>query len=75
MGRPGAGRGVHRVDPRHVRSDDSPRERRRLRQLRPRGGRRPEAAYRENYDRSVEVKNKWDLENLFQLNHNVEPTK
>jgi FAD/FMN-containing dehydrogenase len=33
------------------------------------------AAYRENYDRLVEVKNEWDPENLFRLNHNVEPTK
>ena len=32
------------------------------------------AAYRENYDRLVEVKNAWDPENLFRLNHNVEPT-
>jgi len=32
------------------------------------------AAYRENYDRLVEVKNAWDPENLFHLNHNVEPT-
>lgn len=34
-----------------------------------------QAAYRENYDRLVEVKNKWDPENLFRLNHNVEPTR
>jgi FAD/FMN-containing dehydrogenase len=34
-----------------------------------------QAAYRENYDRLVEVKNEWDSENLFRLNHNVEPTK
>ncbi|MFD1600923.1 FAD-binding oxidoreductase [Halobellus rarus] len=33
-----------------------------------------QAAYRENYDRLVEVKNQWDPENLFRLNHNVEPT-
>jgi FAD/FMN-containing dehydrogenase len=33
-----------------------------------------QAAYRENYDRMVEVKTKWDPENVFQLNHNVEPT-
>jgi FAD/FMN-containing dehydrogenase len=33
-----------------------------------------QAAYRENYDRLVEVKNEWDPENLFRLNHNVEPT-
>ena len=34
-----------------------------------------QAAYRENYDRLVKVKNKWDPENLFRLNHNIEPTK
>ena len=34
-----------------------------------------QAAYRENYARLVEVKNAWDPENLFRLNHNVEPTK
>jgi len=34
----------------------------------------PDAAYRENYDRLVEVKNEWDPENVFRLNHNVEPT-
>ena len=34
-----------------------------------------QAAYRENYDRLVGVKNSWDPENLFRLNHNVEPTK
>ncbi len=33
-----------------------------------------QAAYRENYDRLVEIKNKWDPENLFRLNHNVKPT-
>ncbi len=33
-----------------------------------------QAAYRENYDRLVEVKNKCDPENLFRLNHNVIPT-
>ncbi|MDS0282359.1 FAD-binding oxidoreductase [Haloarcula onubensis] len=31
------------------------------------------AAYRENYDRLVEVKTDWDPENVFRLNHNVEP--
>ena len=34
-----------------------------------------QAAYRENYDRLVAVKNEWDPENVFRLNHNVEPTK
>jgi FAD/FMN-containing dehydrogenase len=33
-----------------------------------------QAAYRENYDRLVEVKDEWDPDNLFRLNHNVEPT-
>jgi len=32
------------------------------------------AAYRENYDRLVEVKTEWDPENRFRLNHNIEPT-
>jgi len=34
-----------------------------------------QAAYRENDDRSVEVKNEWDPENVFRLNHDVEPHK
>ena len=34
-----------------------------------------QAAYRDNYDRLVEVKNAWDPENLFRLNHNVEPNR
>ncbi|MFC7133204.1 MULTISPECIES: FAD-binding oxidoreductase [Salinibaculum] len=34
-----------------------------------------QAAYRENYERLVEVKNEWDPENVFRLNHNVEPTQ
>ncbi|SFB91888.1 FAD/FMN-containing dehydrogenase [Halobiforma haloterrestris] len=34
-----------------------------------------QAAYRENYDRMVEVKTKWDPENVFRLNHNVEPNR
>ena len=33
-----------------------------------------QAAYRENYDRLVAVKDEWDPENLFHHNHNVEPT-
>jgi FAD/FMN-containing dehydrogenase len=32
------------------------------------------AAYGDNYDRLVEVKNEWDPENLFRLNSNIEPT-
>jgi len=32
------------------------------------------AAYDENYDRLVEVKNEWDPGNLFRMNQNIEPT-
>jgi FAD/FMN-containing dehydrogenase len=35
---------------------------------------RVRAAYGDNYDRLVEVKNEWDPENLFHLNQNIEPT-
>jgi FAD/FMN-containing dehydrogenase len=35
---------------------------------------RVEAAYGVNYDRLVNVKNRWDPENRFRLNQNVEPT-
>lgn len=31
-------------------------------------------AYRENYDRLVELKNEWDPENLFRMHQNVKPT-
>ena len=31
-------------------------------------------AYRENYDRLVELKTEWDPDNLFSLNQNVKPT-
>lgn len=31
-------------------------------------------AYRENYDRLVELKNRYDPENLFHMNQNIEPT-
>lgn len=31
-------------------------------------------AYRENYDRLVQLKNKWDPRNLFRMNQNVRPT-
>ncbi|ADJ15248.1 FAD-binding oxidoreductase [Halalkalicoccus jeotgali] len=34
----------------------------------------PRAAYGENYDRLVEVKNRYDPSNLFQANQNVTPT-
>jgi FAD/FMN-containing dehydrogenase len=32
------------------------------------------AAYGENYDRMVAVKNKYDPENLFRMNQNIKPT-
>lgn len=32
------------------------------------------AAYGDNYDRLVEIKNRWDPENLFQRNQNIEPS-
>lgn len=35
---------------------------------------RVRAAYGENYDRLVEVKNEWDPENVFRMNQNIEPT-
>lgn len=35
---------------------------------------RVRAAYDDNYDRLVEVKTKWDPENLFRLNQNIEPS-
>lgn len=31
------------------------------------------AACQENYDRLVEIKTEYDLENLFRMNQNVEP--
>jgi len=31
------------------------------------------AAYGDNFDRLVEVKRKWDPENLFRMNHNIRP--
>jgi FAD/FMN-containing dehydrogenase len=34
---------------------------------------RVKAAYGGNYDRLVEIKRKWDPENLLRLNHNVAP--
>lgn len=36
-------------------------------------GERVRAAYGENYDRRVEVKNEWDPENVFRMNQNIEP--
>jgi len=35
------------------------------------GSERIHAAYRNNYHRIVEVKTKWDAENLFQINKNI----
>lgn len=35
---------------------------------------RVEAAYGDNYDRLVDLKNQWNPENLLRLNSNVEPT-
>jgi FAD/FMN-containing dehydrogenase len=32
------------------------------------------AAFRDNYERLVEIKNEWDPNNLFRMNQNVEPT-
>ncbi|MBA3617829.1 MAG: BBE domain-containing protein, partial [Rubrobacteraceae bacterium] len=34
---------------------------------------RVRATYRENYDRLVEVKNKYDPNNFFRVNQNIEP--
>jgi FAD/FMN-containing dehydrogenase len=38
------------------------------------GADRVRAAYGNNYERLVELKNEWDPENLFHVNQNVEPT-
>lgn len=38
------------------------------------GDERIRAAYRDNYPRLVEVKRKWDPENVFHLNQNIKPT-
>lgn len=35
---------------------------------------RVRAAYGDNYDRLVDVKNEWDPDNLFRMNKNIEPT-
>lgn len=35
---------------------------------------RVRAAYGDNYDRLVEIKHKWDPENLFRMNHNIDPS-
>lgn len=38
------------------------------------GAERVRAAYGDNHDRLVSVKNEWDPENLFRFNQNIEPT-
>jgi FAD/FMN-containing dehydrogenase len=35
---------------------------------------RVRATYRDNYDRLVEIKNRYDPTNLFRVNHNILPT-
>jgi FAD/FMN-containing dehydrogenase len=35
---------------------------------------RVRASYRENYDRLVSIKNKYDPANLFRVNQNIKPT-
>jgi hypothetical protein len=37
------------------------------------GGERIKSAYGKNYERLVEVKTKWDPENLFRVNKNITP--
>jgi FAD/FMN-containing dehydrogenase len=38
------------------------------------GQERVKAAYRDNYQRLVEIKNKYDPTNLFRVNQNIKPT-
>ena len=38
------------------------------------GSDRVHAAYGENYDRLVEIKTKWDPNNVFRMNKNIPPT-
>jgi hypothetical protein len=38
------------------------------------GQERVQAAYRDNYDRLVTIKNKYDPKNLFRVNQNIKPT-
>lgn len=37
-------------------------------------GERVRSAFGDRYDRLVEVKNRWDPDNLFRMNQNVAPT-
>lgn len=39
------------------------------------GDARAKAAYGDNYERLVEIKNEWDPDNLFRVNQNVTPTE
>jgi len=38
------------------------------------GDERIRAGYRKNYERLVEIKTKWDRENLFRMNKNIKPS-
>lgn len=38
------------------------------------GEERVKATYKENYERLVAVKNKYDPENLFRVNQNIKPS-
>jgi Berberine and berberine like len=48
---------------------------RRLSQLRDRREAIAREAYGCNYDRLVALKNKYDLNNFFQMNHNIKPSQ
>ena len=37
------------------------------------GAERTKTAYRDNHERLVQVKRKWDRDNLFKINKNIEP--
>jgi FAD/FMN-containing dehydrogenase len=38
------------------------------------GQERVKASYKKNYDRLVSIKNKYDPQNLFQVNQNIKPS-
>jgi len=38
------------------------------------GQERVKASYKDNYDRLVKIKNKYDPKNLFRVNQNIKPT-